>query len=159
MAENDSKHALATVGQGAAVVSLAERKWALQREMGKIDRRTLTDVAQAFALYVGPDGQHSTQPHRVYHNITVKIYSALGFMSALSKAKIKKVDARSLLSADELELLGVAEKTVANTIRAGMDQYLPRGIIKTNMNAKLKLFAALREPPIQPSSKARKSSA
>ena len=54
---------LAIIGsQSGTLTSSDGSRRALQRALGKADRRLLTDAIQEFAAYVDPNGEASTRP-------------------------------------------------------------------------------------------------
>lgn len=134
----------------SAAVSVAsgERR-AVQRAMGKADRRLLTDAIQEFAAYVDPKGDASTRPDMAYRNMTMSIYRPAGLNALQRKAKQAGDNARDVMTEAELEFLRVAERTTADLLCLGMAEGRTRKAIKADVHAHVDRLAEIMKPSLE----------
>ena len=122
---------------------------AVQRALGKADRRLLTDAIQQFAAYVDPSGEASTRPGMAYRNMTAMVYRPAGLNALQRRAKAAGENARDVMSESELEFLRVAERTTADLLRLGMAEGRTRRAIKGDVRAHVDRLAAIMQPSME----------
>ncbi len=142
--------AVATINppSGALAPSDVARR-AVQRALGKADRRLLTDAIQQFAEYVDPDGAASTRPDMAYRNMTAAIYAPACLNALQRRAKAAGENARDAMSEGELEFLRVAERTTADLLRLGMAEGRTRAAIKADVRAHVDRLAEVMRPSLE----------
>jgi hypothetical protein len=90
---------LAIIGsQSGSLTSSDGSRRALQRALGKADRRLLTDAIQEFAAYVDPSGEASTRPGMAFRNVTAMVYRPAGLNALQRRAKAAGQHARDAMS-------------------------------------------------------------
>jgi hypothetical protein len=142
--------AVATINppSGALAPSDVARR-AVQRALGKADRRLLTDAIQQFAEYVDPSGEASTRPGMAYRNMTAMVYRPAGLNALQRRAKAAGENARDAMSEGELEFLRVAERTTADLLRLGMAEKHSRKAIKADVRAHVDRLAEVMRPSLE----------
>jgi hypothetical protein len=133
---------------GALAPSDVARR-AVQRALGKADRRLLTDAIQQFAEYVDPSGGASTRPGMAYRNMTAMVYRPAGLNALQRRAKAAGENARDAMSEGELEFLRVAERTTADLLRLGMAERRSRKAIKADVRAHVDRLAEVMRPSLE----------
>ena len=122
---------------------------AVQRALGKADRRLLTDAIQQFAAYVDPNGEASTRPGMAYRNMTAMVYRPAGLNALQRRAKAAGQHARDAMTESELEFLRVAERTTADLLRLGMAEGRTRKAIKADVRVHVDRLAAIMRPSLE----------
>ena len=122
---------------------------AVQRALGKADRRLLTDAIQQFAAYVDPTGEASSRPAMAYRNMTAMVYRPAGLNALQRKAKAAGENARDAMSESELEFLRVAERTTADLLRLGMVEGRTRKAIKADVRVHVDRLAEVMRPSLE----------
>ena len=141
---------LAIIGsQSGSLTSSHGSRRALQRALGKADRRLLTDAIQEFAAYVDPSGAASTRPGMAYRNMTAMVYRPAGLNALQRRAKAAGENARDEMSESELEFLRVAERTTADLLRLGMAEGRTRKAIKADVRVHVDRLAAVMRPSLE----------
>lgn len=112
------------------------------REVGKVDRRALTDAIQAFVQYVDPQGEGSTRPDLAYTNITGQIYAPFG-LNKKSWEETLKAPRRDRFSEAQLTFVQAAERSAAAVLEAGISQKKTRHEIKADLKATVNRIASL----------------
>ena len=136
---------LAIIGsQSGSLTSSDGNRRALQRALGKADRRLLTDAIQQFAAYVDPNGEASTRPGMAYRNMTAMVYRPAGLNALQRRAKAAGETARDVMRESELEFLRVAERTTADLLRLGMAEGRTRKAIKADVRVHVDRLAVMR---------------
>ena len=141
---------LAIIGsQSGSLTSSDGSRRALQRALGKADRRLLTDAIQEFAAYVDPSGEASTRPGMAFRNVTAMVYRPAGLNALQRRAKAAGQHARDAMSESELEFLRVAERTTADLLRLGMAERRTRKAIKADVRVHVDRLAAVMRPSLE----------
>jgi predicted TIM-barrel enzyme len=141
---------LAIIGsQSGSLTSSDGSRRALQRALGKADRRLLTDAIQEFAAYVDPSGEASTRPGMAFRNVTAMVYRPAGLNALQRRAKAAGQHARDAMSESELEFLRVAERTTADLLRLGMAEGRTRKAIKADVRVHVDRLAAVMRPSLE----------
>jgi predicted TIM-barrel enzyme len=141
---------LAIIGsQSGSLTSSDGSRRALQRALGKADRRLLTDAIQEFAAYVDPTGEASTRPGMAFRNVTAMVYRPAGLNALQRRAKAAGQHARDAMSESELEFLRVAERTTADLLRLGMAEERTRKAIKADVRVHVDRLAAVMRPSLE----------
>lgn len=107
------------------------------REVGKSDRKRLTDAIQAFNKYVDEDGNSSTQPAKAFPNYTRKIYAKRGLNLEMVQARLDGKVGRDVVSDTDLTYIQAAERMATKTFWSGMKKGLTRSDIKDLVNQKI----------------------
>jgi hypothetical protein len=135
-----------TVGNsliGHNVIPFTSKQLSSIREVGKIDRRNLTDAIKEFIGYVGPDGEKSSCPERAYSNLTRIIYAPFGLNKKQREAIENGELPRDAFDEAELTFVQTLERAVTKIILNGMLNKLNRSEIKKNYKLFVKQFAEL----------------
>jgi predicted TIM-barrel enzyme len=141
---------LAIIGsQSGSLTSSDGSRRALQRALGKADRRLLTDAIQEFAAYVDPSGEASTRPGMAFRNVTAMVYRPAGLNALQRRAKAAGQHARDAMSESELEFLRVAERTTADLLRLGMAEGRTRKAIKADVRVHVDRLAEVMRPSLE----------
>jgi hypothetical protein len=138
---------LAIIGsQSGSLTSSDGSRRALQRALGKADRRVLTDAIQEFAAYVDPSGEASTRPGMAFRNMTAMVYRPAGLNALQRRAKAAGQHARDAMTESELEFLRLVERTTADLLRLGMAEGRTRAAIKADVQAHVNRLAEAMQP-------------
>ena len=141
---------LAIIGsQSGTLTSSDGSRRALQRALGKADRRLLTDAIQEFAAYVDLTGEASSRPAMAYRNMTAMVYRPAGLNALQRRAKAAGETARDAMTESELEFLRVAERTTADLLRLGMAEGRTRKAIKADVRVHVDRLAAVMRPSLE----------
>ena len=141
---------LAIIGsQSGSLTSSDGSRRAVQRALGKADRRLLTDAIQQFAAYVDATGEASTRPGMAYRNMTAMIYRPAGLNALQRRAKAAGETARDAMTESELEFLRIAERTTADLLRLGMAEERTRKAIKADVRVHVDRLAAVMRPSLE----------
>jgi hypothetical protein len=129
-----------------AVARRQETHWFHVREAGKLSRRAFTDVLKAFAEYVDPQNQASSDPDQTYLRLTTKLYSPLGLSSKVIHQLRETTELKNLrdhMSPRLLLALSVMESELAEWIGAAMKRGELRTFIKAHLGDEAKKAAAI----------------
>ena len=130
------------VNQGRSGAISTEHRTAI-REVGKLDRRALTDAIADFINYVDQGGEGSTRPDLAFKNMTATIYAPFGLNTKQMTAKDAGQAARDTFDATQLTFCQAAERAAAELLVAGMARKDTRQAIKTEVRDTVRRIAAI----------------
>lgn len=113
------------------------------REVGKMDRKALTDAIQEFVEYVDNDGEGSSRPDLAYSNITRQIYAPFGLNREIREQRLNGECGRDLFTDGQLTFVQAAERMAAAVLINGMRSEHSRSEIKAELKENVKDLAHL----------------